>query len=145
MPELRVLDRESPETCSPPRAVCLLTEADHRQLKRHFEACKASRQGDWPLLPYVLQHKIMTAEVLDGPVPADLATSGCHVVFSVDGGPARSGLLSHRARSDAVAGVIAVRSLLGATLIGMRIGQRAPLLHEDGSIVGLVLHGLAAP
>jgi hypothetical protein len=145
MPELRPRDSAPCDAHPSPRTACVLTEADRRQLMRHFEACQATRQAGWPLLPYVLQHKIMTAEVLDGPVPPDLATSGCHVVYSVDGGPAQSGLLSHRARPDAAFGVIAVRSLLGATLIGMRIGQRAPLLREDGSIAGLVLHGLAAP
>ena len=51
----------------------------------------------------------------------------------------------HVGNSGRQRGIIPVSSLLGATLIGMRIGQRAPLLCEDGSVKSLVVVDTVTP
>ena len=97
------------------------------------------------MLAHVLHHKIMTAE----PVPTvrvnDMVTDGCRVTYSVDDGPPQIGLLAHRARSGLDNGVIPVFSLMGATLIGMRIGQRAPLPSVDGTVYTVTVLDVAYP
>ncbi|WP_417808573.1 hypothetical protein [Thioclava sp.] len=112
----------------------ILPDADHRQLQRHLELCDAARQPASTLLAYVLQHKIMATKPVGNIHASDLVTGGCRVIYSVDDGPIQTGLLAHRARTGQASGVIPVCSLLGATLIGMRVGQRAPLLREDKTI-----------
>lgn len=128
-----------------PRVRKVLPEADYLSLQRHLEQCEHMRQHDWTLLAYVLRHKIMTTEpVADLFVPG-LVTGGCQVTYSVNGGASQTGLISHRARSGSGSGVISVASLLGATLIGMRLGQRAPLLCADGAVMSLSVLDVAPP
>ena len=125
-----------------PRKWAILPEDDHRQLQRHLELCERTRQPAWPLLAHVLHHKIMTTEPVRNTQAHDLVTGGCRVIYSVDGGPFQTGLLAHRARSGVGSGVIPVSSLLGATMIGMRVGQRAPLLRDDGTIGTIAVLGV---
>ncbi len=76
----------------------------------------------------------------------DLVAGGSFVTYSVGGGAATSGLLVHRARPGLLqSGVVPVASLPGATLIGMRAGQRAPLLCEDGSVKSLLVLDTVPP
>jgi transcription elongation GreA/GreB family factor len=92
------------------------------------------------LLTYVLQNKLMNTEPTREQVGSEIVVGGSHVSYSVSGGAVQTVLLVHRAlpgnRNQDVA---SVSSLLGATLIGMRVGQRAPLLCEDGSVRSLVV------
>ena len=119
-----------------------LRDEDRRHLEDHL---RRSEMAGQPFLPHILHHKITSSTSLDEPVPEDVVTGGCRVTYAIDGGPAESGLLVHRARTGAVSGVIPVSSLLGATLIGMRIGQRAPLLSLDGTIASVLVLGVAHP
>lgn len=107
---------------------------DHRQLQRHLENCARSRHPAWTLLAYVLRDKIMMTDPVSNVHCSDVAIGGSRVTYSIDRGARQTGLLSHRARAASGINVIPVPSLLGATLIGMTVGQRAPLLLEGGAI-----------
>ena len=135
--------RLGPKTRSRRRSI--LPEADHLQLQRHLELCEGLQQPAWRLLAYILHNKIMTTEPVGNLIARDLVTGGCCVTYSLDGGPGQTGLLVHRARSGSGSGVIPVSSLLGATLIGMRVGQRAPLLCEDDAIMSLSVLDVTPP
>ena len=74
---------------------------------------------------------------------SDVAIGGSRVTYSIDRGTRQTGLLSHRARTASGINVIPVPSLLGATLIGMTVGQRAPLLLEGGAIKAVRLLAVA--
>lgn len=119
-----------------------LPDDDCRQLHRHLKRPRVARL---PFLGHVLRHKIMASRPLGDEAPENVVTGASCVTYAVDGGPAQTGLLSHRARSGSRSGVIPVCSLLGAALIGMRIGERAPLFHEDGTIVSLTVLDVAPP
>lgn len=127
---------------SRPRMRTLLPEADHQRLQQHLQLCEREGHPAWKLLAYVLRDKIMATEPAANLHAHDLVTGGCRVTYSVNGGARQTGLLVHRARSGSGSGVIPVCSLLGASLIGMRSGQRAPLLCEDGIIESLTVLGV---
>ncbi|WP_323783332.1 hypothetical protein [Leisingera sp.] len=119
-----------------------LPEADHRKLQEHLDDCAAAVQPQTTLLSYVLANKLMNARPMADVHCSDLAVGGSHVTYTVDGEAPQTGLLVHHAGPEPIRGVIPVASLLGATLIGMRVGQRAPLLCEDGSISKLIVSGV---
>lgn len=77
---------------------------------------------------------------VEGAVPTDLATEGRRATYGAGDDDLRHGILTHSDKVEGVADVIPVRSLLGATLIGMRVHQRAPLLRDDVTIVTVTLH-----
>ncbi len=130
---------------SRPHRWTILPESDHRQLQQLLRRCERDGFSGTELLAYVLRHKIMAIAPVRYFHDGDLVTVGCQVSYSVDGGSVETGLLFHRARSAMAGGAIPVSSLLGATLIGMRVGQRAPLLNEDGTIGSVAVLGLAQP
>jgi len=123
----------------------ILPEADYRHLQHHLNQCDSTAQTASPFLSHVILRKLTTRQPSADAQAGDLVTGGCQVVYSVDRHPAAIGLLVHRARAGGASGVIPVSSLLGATLIGMRVGQRAPLLHEDGTIGTLSVLGVTYP
>lgn len=127
---------------TPVRSPAALTRTDRLRLERHWRGCDTARE---PLLTHVLRHKIDAPALPDGGVPSDAVIGDSTVSYRIDGGPVRRGLLSHRPPPSAGGGSIPVSSLLGATLIGMRAGQRAPLLCDDGTIVTLEVTGVAQP
>jgi len=118
----------------------VLPEDDHRLLRCHLEICERSRAPSWTLLAYALQSKIFNTKAVLGPVGRDIVVGGSLVTYSVGGGEHETGLLVHRVQPGVPSGGnILVPSLLGATLIGMRTGQRAPLLCEDGTVNALFI------
>lgn len=128
-----------------PRIRVPLPAADHLQLQRHLEDCESVDLPETNLLAYVLRDKIMMTEPVSNLHARDLVTGGSCVTWSVNRGPKQTGLLVHRARSGSGISVIPVASLLGATLIGMRVGQRAPLLFEDGTIMSVSVLDVTPP
>lgn len=122
-----------------PRTGSPLPAADHQQLQRHLEQCEHFRHPAWSLLAYVLRDKIMLTDPVSNFHDCDLVIGGSCVTYSVDRGPGQTGLLAHRARSGSGISVIPVASPLGATLIGMTVGQRAPLLLESGLIKSVTI------
>ncbi len=119
--------------------LAIVSDADRRQLEGHLRNCEAVRP---PFLSRVLERKIRASASSGGEPDDDVVRGGSQVTYSIAGGPQQCGLLVHRARLEAAGGIIPVASLLGATLIGMRVGQRAPLLCEDGAIVSLMVLGV---
>ncbi|MGX0977402.1 conserved hypothetical protein [Roseovarius sp. EC-HK134] len=108
--------------------------ADYQKLQEHLEDCECASRAGTRLLAYVLANKLMNTRPADDVHYTDLVIGGSCVTYVIDGTAPQTRLLVHRARTGQPSGVIPVASLLGATLIGMRTGQRAPLLLEDGSI-----------
>ncbi|RKF14767.1 hypothetical protein D6850_07765 [Roseovarius spongiae] len=125
----------------PMRSVALPDE-DRRQLRRHLRQVDASGRT---FLGHVLRHKVESSAPDEDETPRDVVTGASCVTYAIDDGPAQTGLLNHRARPGAASGVIPVCSLLGAALIGMRKGQSAPLLCEDGAIVTLTVLDVDQP
>lgn len=131
-----------------PRLRCrpVLPETDHQQLLLHLEVCEKRRGPAWSMLAYVLQNKLVNSEPVSTPLDREIVIGGSLVSYSVGGGASAHGLLVHRERPGIQKGdVIRVASLLGATLIGMRAGQRAPLLCEDGSVTSLLVIDTVPP
>lgn len=108
--------------------------ADYQKLQEHLEHCECSIRPTSRLLAYVLANKLMNTRPSDDVYYTDLVVGGSCVTYIIDGKEPQSGLLAHRSGAGLPGRIIPVASLLGATLIGMRVGQRAPLLFEDGSI-----------
>lgn len=124
----------------------VLADADRRQLLRHLAWCEAAERDASPYLGHVLRHRIAASSPCGMEPPADAVAGGCRVAYSIGDGPARTGLLAHNARDAATGiGVIPVLSLLGATLIGLRVGQTVPMLCEDGTVTRLTVLGVARP
>lgn len=121
----------------------MLPEADHQKLQQHLEDCEGAMRPSSTLLAYVLANKLMNTRPVSDVHCTDLVVGRSRVTYAVDGEVPETGLLVHRARSGALSGVIPVASLLGSTLIGMRVGQRAPLLREDGTIGKLSVTAVA--
>ncbi len=117
-----------------PMRAAALPDEDRRLLKQLLQQPDIA---DRPFLGHVLRHKISATVQGDRDMCNEVVTGSTCVTYSVDGGPAQTGLLHHRARTISDTGVIPVCSNLGATLIGMQVGQRAPLLREDGTIASL--------
>ncbi len=123
-----------------PRGRSALPESDYYHLLVHLETCNRDRGPRWALLTYVLQNKLMNTEPTREPVASDIVVGGSHVSYSANGGAVETVLLVHGAQpGKRKQDIVSVSSLLGATLIGMRVGQRAPLLCEDGSVRSLVV------
>lgn len=112
----------------------ILPTEDHQKLQEHLEDCECALRPSSKLLAYVLANKLMNTRPVDHAHQSDLVVGGSLVTYAIDGADPQTGLLVHRARAGLPSGVVPVASLLGATLIGMRVGQRAPLLLEDGTI-----------
>jgi hypothetical protein len=111
-----------------------LPTADHRKLQEHLEACECAILPSSKMLAYVLANKLMNTRPVDDVYNGDLVIGGSCVTYAVDGDDCQTGLLVHSARAGLRIDVIPVASLLGSTLIGMQVGQCAPLLFEDGTI-----------
>lgn len=116
------------------RKCALVPEDDYRRLISYQRECDGSGEPISILLSYVIRHKLMTLKPVKNLYSADMVTGGCQLEYAIDRGPVQTGLLAHRARCGQAACVIPAYSILGVTLIGMWVGQRAPLLCESGSV-----------
>lgn len=115
----------------------VLTRNDRLGIERLLRQGELSHTAYPIILTGFLRHKLRTAGAAPDPVPNTLVTAGCHVTYMISDGGSKSGILTFDPMPGA--GCIPVPSLLGATMIGMRRGQKAPLLREDGSVVSLVI------
>ncbi|ABV92302.1 hypothetical protein Dshi_0556 [Dinoroseobacter shibae DFL 12 = DSM 16493] len=111
-----------------------LPAADYRQLQEHLESCVCAIPPASELLVYVLANKVMNTRPSENLHQGDLVVGGSRVTYAIDGGDPLRGQLVHRVRKGPTSALIPVASLLGATLIGMQVGQRAPLLFGNGRI-----------
>lgn len=119
----------------------LIGAPDRRHVTRLLRSGDVGAQS---MVAHVLRRKIAAARACNGLLPGNVVTGRSSVTYAVDGGPARTVLLTHEAQGGAD-DIVAVASLLGATLIGMRAGERAPLLREDGTIASLTVLAVARP
>lgn len=119
-----------------------LAEEDCQQLQRHLNHADVTQLS---FLDHVLRRKVKASQPLEGAAPEDVVTGSSCVRYVINGGSAQTGLMRHWARRGSRGAVIPVRSLLGAALIGMRIGERAPLLNEDGSSSSLTVLDIIPP
>ena len=119
------------------RACSPVPPYDYHKLIAYQKQCDGSGEPVSILLSYIIRHKLMTLKPVKNLYSADLVTSGRQFEYAIDKGPVQDGLLVHRARLGQSTGVIPAYSILGVTLIGMRAGQRAPLLCANGSVRSL--------
>ncbi|MEN9062130.1 hypothetical protein [Ponticoccus litoralis] len=122
---------------------CRLTASDRLQIERFLSFADNSSVVYSQLLLELLNRKLQAADVIEGAAPPDLAAFGRHISCVVDETEAESGVLSFGL--VARAGEIPVHSLLGATLIGLSVGQRTRLMSEDGTSRSLVVTRVGAP
>lgn len=90
-----------------------------------------------PLAAALLRAKHSGATRVPGSGPANLVLPGRRVEYMISGGGAQTTVLSLDARP--ARGQTPVSSLLGATLLGMHILQKAPLPQENGETATLVV------
>lgn len=96
-----------------------------------------------PVLHGFLRHKLQSSSGAPEPTPRDLVVAGRHVTFSINDGEPCFATLSMRPLP--FPDHIPVASFLGATLIGMRVLQKAPLLRKNGRIDTVFVMDVAAP
>lgn len=128
-----LLQRPRLETLRP--LVCCLTSRDYTLLEAHlWRLLEGGADADL-LLARLIRTKLADARlVLSDDIEPTVATGNSHVVFTADGGREVSRVLVHW-DDDAVSGpTLPIPSLPGATLLGMHVGQRAPLIRPDGSV-----------
>ncbi len=123
----------------------VLPEADYQKLQQHLDDCEGAVRPDATLLTYVLANKLMNTRPTMDVNCADLVVGGSSVTYRIDRGVNETAVLLHSSEATTKERVIPVATLLGATLIGMRVGQRAPLLHEDGTIGRLSVTAVTQP
>lgn len=95
------------------------------------------------LLNGLLRHKLKISRAAPEPAPAELVVSECHVTYVIGDEAERSGVLTMSPLP--MPGRLPVASLLGATLIGMRALQKAPLLNDDGEVTSVVVLDVSPP
>ena len=124
----------APEAPAPRRGDCVLTSRDHALLEAWLMRALDSELEIDPVLISLVRAKLAGARiVLSGDVEPDRARGGSRVVYTLDGGAPTSQLLAHW-RPEAVAqSILPITSILGICLLGMRAGQRVPLVRSDGS------------
>ncbi|MEQ8933169.1 MAG: hypothetical protein RIE24_03285 [Silicimonas sp.] len=115
----------------------VLTRNDRLGIERVLREGELSHIAYPIILTGFLRHKLRTAGAAPDPVPDSLVTAGCLVTYMVSDSDIETEFLTFDPMPSV--GSIPVSSLLGATMIGMRRGQKAPLLREDGGIVSLVI------
>ena len=123
---------------------CLLTRADRRALADHIQRADRIGTGAWVMLARLLSQKLLYTPVVEGDqTSAATAAGGSRVTYAIDGLAPSSGYLFHDDEYALSQNGIPVATLLGATLIGMRAGTRAPFLQADGSFRAVSLLGVA--
>ncbi|MEQ9449187.1 MAG: hypothetical protein RLN70_09825 [Rhodospirillaceae bacterium] len=122
---------------------CHLTNADRLQIERFLSFAGNSKVVYSQLILDILNWKLQAAVALGRVAPSDVATFGRYISCVVDETDTQSGVLGFGL--VARAGEIPIHSLLGATLVGLSVGQRTRLLSEDGTARSLVITQVGAP
>jgi hypothetical protein len=121
-----------------------LIREDARRLREHLARCEKIGSGVYPLLGEFIRAKLADAVIGDPQhVGPDAAIGYSRVIYAVDGLAPQSQVLSHW-RYPVTGGFgLSICTLLGATLLGMKAGQRSPLLRADGTTGTVELLGIA--
>ena len=120
-----------------------LTVDDRLGIERLVRHRRTRYAPNPPLLDGFLLHKLRMARAAPEPAPPELVVSECHVTYVIGDEEERSGILTMS--PVPVPGRLLVASLLGATLIGMRALQKAPLLRDSGEITSIVVLDVSPP
>lgn len=119
------------------KAAFMLTRADRAGIEQLL-LLGEMRRVDYPnLLTGFLRHKLRISCDAPEPAPEELVTAERKVVYMISGNGAEAGVPTFGSATGPER--IPVSSLLGATLIGMRKLQKAPLLCDDGGIATVVV------
>ncbi|GHG90861.1 hypothetical protein [Pseudodonghicola xiamenensis] len=121
-----------------------LAPQDVDMMQRHLEHCETQRSGVTALIGEILRQKLSQAGRLGAEASSEgIATGNTVLGYRLCGDqPPIIARLSYRVRLREEPGVVPLRSLLGATLIGMAVGETAPLLLSDGSLTEVTLSDL---
>ena len=127
----------------PPRGECVLTSRDYTLLDAWLIRAVESEIEIDPVLIALVRAKLASARiVLSDDVEPDRARSGSRVVYSLEKDASISQVLAHW-HDDAIAdSILPVTSIVGVSLLGMRAGQRLPLIRSDGSLGGVSLEAV---
>jgi hypothetical protein len=121
-----------------------LIREDARRLREHLARCEKIGSGVYPLLGAFIRTKLADAVIGDPQqVGPDVATGYSLLRYAVDGLASRSQVLSHWPSPIRGRFGLSTCSLLGATLLGMKVGQRSLLLRADGTTGTVELLGIA--
>ena len=122
---------------------CRLTKTDRRTLADHIQRADRIGTGVHLMLARLLSQKLLYTPVVENDRIGPLyATGGSRVTYAIDDLEPQSGRLFHDAAYALGQDGIQVATLLGATLIGMMAGNRAPFLQADGSFRRVRLLGV---
>lgn len=124
----------------------VLTRTDRLALVDHILRADKIGTGALALLARLLGLKLLYAAIVeDGRIGTRIAAGGSRVIYAVDDLPPQSGKLFHHDEFAEDDNSIPVGSLLGATLIGMKVGTQGPLLQADGTLRRVHLLGVEGP
>ncbi|MCC5986068.1 MAG: hypothetical protein JJT95_00195 [Pararhodobacter sp.] len=131
----------------PFRAV--LAYHDYWDLQEHRRRCEDLGGALFMRLARLIRAKSADALVInDDEIPPDTVTGTARVAFAIDRHRPETRTLYHWGFPDRARCRLPVCTFLGVTLIGMSVGQRAPLLDAKG-VVGevqiLAVHAQAGP
>jgi transcription elongation GreA/GreB family factor len=117
------------------RPICaILSRRDYWQLNEHRRRCEYLGGAGAIRLAHLLRAKMADAIVVDDcELYADVVSGTSRVTFSFDGRRLETRVLYHWSYPENDCSRLHVGTFLGATLIGMTIGQRMPLLAGDGT------------
>lgn len=116
-----------------------LSKRDSWHLRELRRECAAFEGGVFPLLTHLISAKLQDAHILNLEEEAGtVATLGSRVTFSIRGtAPISRTLFDHGFACDQ--GGVPIKTLLGVTLLGMKVGQTVPLLNASGTTEPLEL------
>lgn len=127
-------DRDDYATLRDAAVHCVLTKTDRRALAEHVLWADKVGTGAFAMLTRLLCQKLLYATVReDDKITATAAAGGSRVTYAIDDLEAQSRQLFHGEEYALGQIGLHVGTLLGATLIGMKAGNRAPFLQADGS------------
>jgi hypothetical protein len=131
---------------APRRGDCILTSRDSALLEVWLTRSADCELEIDPVLCSLVRAKLAAARiVLSDDVEPDRARGGSRVFYSVDGGPTMSHLLTHWRHDMPAESILPVTGILGVTLLGMKAGQRLPLVRSDGSWGSVLLQAVLDP
>ncbi len=114
---------------------CALNRTDRVALAELLVHVHRVGIGAYPMMTALLSQKLVYASLLAGVRVADaIAASGSRCTFSIDDLEPQSATIFLCGESSEGQNGLSVRTLLVATLIGMKVGTFGPLLQSEGTL-----------
>ena len=111
-----------------------LSRRDYWQLNEHRRRCESLGGTMSIRLAHLLRVKMSDARVIeDGELYPDIVSGTSRVTFSLDRRRVETCVLYHRDYPEDERSRLHVGTFLGATLIGMTVGQHTPFIAEQGA------------